>query len=116
MIMLIGANSGNINFIYFTSLQWTIKNQGLDAVMNYGRESFSSQLQNPSIIEKEAVDLKFAICNLPSRDPYRSSKSVNIDIRIHAQSVLPSLVCPSFKLNIVQDKICKALSIKQETE
>ena len=30
--------------------------------MNYGRESLSSQLQNPSIIEKEAVDLKFAIC------------------------------------------------------
>ena len=72
MIMLIRANSSNINFIYFTSLQWTIKNQGLDAVMNYGRESLSSQLQNPSIIEKEAVDLKFAICNLPSRDPYRS--------------------------------------------
>ena len=68
------------------------------------------------MIEKEAVDLKFAICNLPSRDPYRSSKSVNIDIRIHAQSVLPSLVCPSFKLNIVQDKICKVLSIKQEIE
>ena len=39
MIMLIRANSSNINFIYFTSLQWTIKNQGLDAVMNYGRKS-----------------------------------------------------------------------------
>ena len=70
--MLIG-----VIFIYFTSLQWTIKNQGLDAVMNYGRKSLSSQLQNPSIIEKEAVDLKFAICNLPSRDPYHSSKSFN---------------------------------------
>ena len=88
----------------------------MHAVMNYGRKSLSSQLQNPNIIEKEAVDLRFAICNLPSRDPYRSSKSVNIDVRIHAQSVLPSLICPSFKLNIEQDKICKALSIKQETE
>ena len=84
--------------------------------MNYGGESLSSQLQNPSIIEKEAVGLKFAICNLLSRDPHRSSKSVNIDVRILAQSVLPSLVCPSFKLNIEKDKICKALSIKEETE
>ena len=84
--------------------------------MNYGRESLSSQLQNPSIIEKEAVGLKLAICNLLSRDPHRSSKSVNIDIRILAQSVLPSLVCASFKLNIEKDKICKALSIKEETE
>ena len=64
-------------FIYFTSLQWTIKNQGLDAVMNYGRKSLSSQLQNPNITEKEAVDLKFAICNLLSRGPYRSSKFFN---------------------------------------
>ena len=86
--------------------------------MNYGRESLSSQLQNPSIIEKEAVGLKFAICNLLSRDPHCSSKSVNIDVRILAQSALPSLVCPSFKLtgNIEKDKICKALSIKEETE
>ena len=31
-------------------------------------------------------------------------------------TLLPSLICPSFKLNIEQDKLRKALSIKQETE
>ena len=82
-------------FIYL-SLQWTIKNQGLDAVMNYGRKSLSSQLQNPSIIEKDAVDLKFAICNLLSRDPYRSSKSINIDVRILAQGYCVTIVNLSF--------------------
>ena len=40
--------------------------------MNYGRKSLRSWLRNPNIIEKDAVDLKFAICNLLSRDPYRS--------------------------------------------
>ena len=60
--------------------------------MNYGRKSFSSQLQNPSIIEKDAVDLKFAICNLPSRDPYHSSKSVNIDVRILAQGYCVTMI------------------------
>ena len=64
--------------------------------MNYGRESLSSQLQNPSIIEKEAVDLTFAICNLPSRDPYHPSKSVNIDVRILAQGYCATIVSLSF--------------------
>ena len=60
--------------------------------MNYGRKSLSSQLQYPSIIEKEAVDLRFVICNLPSRDPYHSSKSVNIDIRILAQGYCVTII------------------------
>ena len=85
--------------------------------MNYGRKSLSSQLQNPSIIEKNVVDLKFAICNLLSGDPYRSPNLSTLTSEFLLRvTVLPSLVCPSFKLNIVQDKICKALSIKQETE
>ena len=82
-------------FIYL-SLQWTIKNQGLDAVMNYGRKSLRSWLQNPNIIEKEAVDLKFAICSLPSRDPYHSSKSFNIDVRILAQGYCVTIISLSF--------------------